>query len=202
MPRPSQPLLSVERIAESALAVIDEAGDFTMATLARALGVRPSSLYHHISGREEVIEAVRSLVLMEGAMTLGSHGPKSPEQRVRLILERYRDSFARHPRLIPLVTSYTISAPAVMRWYEELADQLALLGIPSERVLDVITVFDSLVLGAALDLAAPAEVWDRTQTQNPVLAAAIAASPVGRERADRAFQLGLDLVLSGLDRLR
>jgi AcrR family transcriptional regulator len=201
MPRPSQPLLSVERIAEAALALIDGDGDFTMATLARALNVRPSSIYHHVSGREDVIEAMRTMVLERGVGRLRVESLDDPIQKVKVILQRYRDSFARHPRLIPLLTSYTVSAPAVMRWYEELADQLAALGIPTDRILDVITVFDSLVLGAALDLAAPEEVWDRTKTQNEVLTAAIVAAPVGRERADRAFDLGLDLLLGGLARI-
>ena len=205
MARPSRPLLSVPRIAEAALALVDASGDFTMAALADALGVRPSSLYNHLAGREEIVEAMRTQVLEQGAHELRNdpgRGPvRGPEEAVRLILRSYRESFARHPRLIPLVTSYTVSAPAVMRWYEELADHLTVLGIGRDRLLDVITLLDSLVLGAALDLAAPDEVWDRRGTRSALLAAAIAAAPTGRERADRAFELGLDLVLGGLVRL-
>ena len=201
MARPSRPLLSVQRIAEAALALVDAGGDFTMAALADSLGVRPSSLYNHLAGREEIVEAMRTLVLEQGAKELGNEAVRGPEEAVRLILRSYREAFARHPRIIPLVTSYTVSAPAVMRWYEELADQLTVLGIARDRLLDVITVLDSLVLGAALDLAAPDEVWDRRSTRSALLAAAIAASPPGRERADRAFELGLDLVLGGLVRL-
>jgi AcrR family transcriptional regulator len=194
--RPSRPLLSVDLIAATALALVDRTGDFTMAEVARALGVRPSSLYNHLTGREQIVEAMRTLVIEE-PFEMPEVGD-DPQERVRMIMRRYRESFARHPRLIPLLTSYTVSAPAVMRWYEELADQLAALGLQPDRLLEVITVFDSLVLGAALDLAAPEEVWDRAATENSALAAAIAASPVGRERADRAFELGLDLLLEGL----
>ncbi|GAA4947041.1 hypothetical protein [Actinoplanes utahensis] len=60
------------------------------------------------------------------------------------------------------------------------------------------TVLESFVIGSALDIAAPDQVWDPAQVRTPALVAAIAAAGRGRARVDRAFELGLDLVLGSL----
>ncbi len=67
-----------------------------------------------------------------------------------------------------------------------------------DQLLDVITMCDSVVLGAALDLAAPDEVWAVDQARSPALVAAIEQAGSGRERSDRAFELALDLLLIGI----
>ncbi|MEU4427450.1 TetR/AcrR family transcriptional regulator C-terminal domain-containing protein [Actinoplanes sp. NPDC024001] len=83
----------------------------------------------------------------------------------------------------------------------DIATVLHEAGIPAERLLDVITVLDSFVIGSALDVAAPDQVWDAAQARTPVLVAAIGAAGQGRARADRAFELGLDLMLGAVSAL-
>ncbi len=114
------------------------------------------------------------------------------------MLRRYRACFAKHPRLIPLVTAYTVSSPEVMGMYDELAEVLSTAGVPDGQLLDVITMCDSVVLGAALDLAAPDEVWALDQARSPALIAAIQQAGAGRKRSDRAFELALDILLAGV----
>lgn len=194
--RPSTPLLSQDAIAVAALRLVDRTGEFTIAQVAEALGVRPSSLYNHLSSKAEIVEAMRSWVFREGSFE--ADGAGTWEQVVRTLLRRYRDCFARHPRLIPLVTAYTVSSPEVMSMYDQLAETLAQAGVGDSRLLDVITVCDSVVLGAALDLAAPDEVWAVDQASSPALTAAIRAAGSGRERADRAFEVALDVLLTGI----
>ncbi len=123
------------------------------------------------------------------------------DQTVRALLRRYRECFARHPRLIPLVTAYTVSSPEVMAMYDELAVILNAAGVPDGQLLDVITMCDSVVLGAALDLAAPDEVWAVDQARSPALIAAIQQAGSGRQRSDRAFDLALDILIAGIARL-
>lgn len=57
---------------------------------------------------------------------------------------------------------------------------------------------DSVVIGAALDLAAPDEVWAVDQARSPALIAAIRQAGSGRRRSDRAFALALDLLILGI----
>jgi AcrR family transcriptional regulator len=194
--RPSTPLLSQEAIAAAALRLVDRTGEFTIAQVADALRVRPSSLYNHVGSKAEIVEAMRSHVFREGDFS--SEDAETWEETVRNLLRRYRECFARHPRLIPLVTAYTVSSPEVMAMYDELAETLSDAGVPASRLLDVITMCDSVVLGAALDLAAPDPVWDVDRARSPALIAAIQQAGSGRERSDRAFELALDLLGAGI----
>jgi hypothetical protein len=142
---------------------------------------------------------MRALVFREG--DFGSADAETWDETVRHLLRRYRECFARHPRLIPLVTAYTVTSPQVMGMYDELAETLNGAGVPERQLLDVITMCDSVVLGAALDLAAPDQVWDVDQARSPALIAAIQQAGSGRERSERAFELALDLLLAGIGHL-
>jgi AcrR family transcriptional regulator len=193
--RPTTPKLSVEKIAAAALALVDTKGEFTIGEVAAALEVRPSSIYNHLSGKTEIIEAMRTLIFSEDPPSVVSGA--WPEV-LRVLLLRYRDAFARHPRLIPMLTAHTVSSPDVVHMYDDIATVLHSAGIATSRLLDVITVLDSFVIGSALDIAAPDQVWDPAQARTPILVAAIEAAGHGRERADRAFALGLDLLLGAL----
>ena len=200
MGRPSTPLLSRDAIAAAALGLVDRTGGFTIVQVADTLGVRPSSLYNHLSSKAEIVEAMRSWVFREGDDEGGGEGrgAETWEQGVHALLRRYRACFARHPRLIPLVTAYTVSSPEVMGMYDELADTLSAAGVPDGQLLDVITMCDSVVIGAALDLAAPDEVWAVDQARSPALIAAIRQAGSGRRRSDRAFALALELLILGI----
>lgn len=197
MGRPTTPLLSSERIAATAIALVDRHGEFTIAQVAKTLDVRPSSLYNHVTGKAQIVEAMRAIVFAATpavAVVPDAHW----EQQARSLLRNYRDAFAAHPRLVPFLTAQTVSAPAAMRIYDALARILSGAGIPAAKLLDIVTVLDSFVIGSALDLVAPDDVWDPEHAQSPELRSAIRAADSGRTRADRAFELGLDLLLGGL----
>ncbi|MEU8821268.1 TetR/AcrR family transcriptional regulator C-terminal domain-containing protein [Actinoplanes sp. NPDC048796] len=195
MGRPATPKLSVSKIATTALKLVDAQGEFTMGEVAAALSVRPSSLYNHVAGKTEIVEAMRARVFAEEPFT---RREAAWDDALRALLRHYRDAFARHPRLIPMLTAHTVSSPDVVRMYDDIATVLSDAGIPTDRLLDVITVLDSFVIGSALDVAAPDQVWDKSKARTPVLLAAIEAAGQGRPRADRAFELGLDLLLTAL----
>jgi AcrR family transcriptional regulator len=196
MARPSSPILSAEKIAQAALALVDASGEFTVGAVADRLGVRPSSLYNHVSGRNDIVEGMRALMLSDIALKLDPNS--SWDEAFPLLLRAYRDAFARHPRLIPMLTSYTVVSEQVMRMYGVMATILRRSGVPDELLLDAITIMDSYVLGAALDVAAPDEVWDSSAATSDAMHAAIDAAPIGRARADRSFEIGLRVMLDGL----
>lgn len=199
MGRPSTPILSVDKIAAAALRLVDAGHDLRMSDVAAALGVRPSSLYHHVTGKADVVEAVRGLVFRDVVRDVTADtGPATPDDRLRVLLRRYRESFARHPRVIPLLTAQTVSSPSVMAMYDELASALVECGVPDDRLLDVVTVLDSFVIGSALDVAAPDDVWDASAAGDEHLRRAVEAAPRGRERADRAFELGVELLVGAI----
>lgn len=199
MGRPSTPILSVDKIAAAALRLVDAGHDLRMGDVAAALGVRPSSLYNHVSGKADVVEAVRGLIFRDVARDVAvDTGSTTPDDRLRVLLRRYRESFAQHPRVIPLLTAQTVSSPSVMAMYDELARVLVECGVPEQRLLDVVTVLDSFVIGSALDVAAPDDVWDASAAGDDHLRRAIASAPRGRRRADQAFELGVELLVGGI----
>ena len=201
MGRPSTPLLSQELIAAAALELVDGTGEFTVAQVAAALKVRPSSLYNHVAGKAQIVEAMRALIFREVPAVAVDPDDEEWTGQVRVLLRAYRDAFAAHPRLVPMLTGQTVSSPEVMRIYDDLSRILTAHRIPVDRLLDVITILDSFVIGSALDAVAPDQVWDAEQARSAELTEAIRTAGEGRSRADRAFELGLDVLLDGLTRL-
>ncbi|MFF2512500.1 TetR/AcrR family transcriptional regulator C-terminal domain-containing protein [Streptomyces sp. NPDC058086] len=103
----------------------------------------------------------------------------------------YRAAFAAHPKTIPLLTTSPVRAPRVLEQYERAVTLLLDAGFPLPDVMPMITALENLVLGSALDLAAPETMWELPdETTTPRLAAALDA--VGEGRADRAFELALE----------
>jgi AcrR family transcriptional regulator len=200
-PKPAGPrqrrrrLLTEEGILDAALALIDETGELTMSGLAARLGSTASSIYHHISGRPAIIEALRDRITREIP-----HVHESEEWTSELgrMMRVYRDAFARHPRLIPLLTAQTMTAEGPIIAYEHIVRLLSTAGFPDRELLLWASVIDNFVLGCALDLAAPEDVWRREGKDTPALDAAVAASLTGAKRADAAFDLGCEALLVGM----
>jgi AcrR family transcriptional regulator len=202
LPRPVVPLLSREQIAAAALALIDDTGTFTLPGLAKALNVRPSSIYHHLpGGREEIIEAIRGLLAAEG-LPAGE-----PERDWQTFVDRwsreFRRSFARHPNAVPLLTGQTVTDPLTLSGYEQLARVLRDAGFHDEALLHAVTILDSYIIGSALDAAAPLSVWADSPDPESALGAAIRVARANPEkRSERSFEIGLRIILDGLGGLR
>jgi hypothetical protein len=63
----------------------------------------------------------------------------------------------------------------------------------------ILTALDNFVIGSALDLAAPDVMWEVPEgIEAPALAAALAAQPANRTRADDAFEEGLTRLLGSV----
>lgn len=194
MPRPSKPLLSVDLIVDAALQAVDANGDFTMPGIAATLGVRPSSLYNHVGARSEIVELLRDRAM--STVLIPDETENDWAQRVAAIARSYRDAYAAHPRLIPLLTTHTVRSRAALAMYETLARAFGTAGLSPQQTLDAITVLDAFVLGSALDLAAPEQVWEAAVDIDPAFARALdhLDSP---DRAHRAFESGLRALLAG-----
>ena len=197
MGRPPVPLLSTDRIARAAMDLVNSTGGFTIPQLARRLEVSPSSLYNHVSGRAQVVELMRELAMSE--VELPAEDPRRPwTETVADILRSFRRSYARYPRLIPLLTAHAVNSSHAFTMYNALAGALAHGGFTAADTLRAITLMDCFVLGSALDLAAPIEPWETGAECGPELAAALATGGPKPARADDAFEFGLAVLLRGL----
>jgi AcrR family transcriptional regulator len=203
LPRPTVPLLAREQIAAAALALIDETGTFTLPGLAKALSVRPSSIYHHFpGGRDAIIEAIRGLLAAEG-LPADERENDTWQTFVDDWAREYRRSFARHPKVVPLLTGQTVTDPLTLSGYEQLARVLRDAGFHDEALLHAVTILDNFIIGSALDAAAPLAVWADSPDPESALGAAIRAARADPEkRSERSFEIGLRIILDGLGRLR
>ncbi|OSZ59651.1 TetR family transcriptional regulator [Streptomyces pharetrae CZA14] len=189
MGRPRTPLLDRERITTAALELVDAQGDFSVPQIARRLGVQTGSLYHHVDGRDGIVELLRERVAER--IDAGTLELRPWDRALAAWARSYRAAFAAHPRAIPMLTTSPVRAPRVLAQYERAVALLLDAGFPLPDVMPVLTALENLVLGSALDLAAPSTMWEiADDTATPWLARALHA--VGGHRADLAFDIALD----------
>ena len=201
MARPLVPLISIDALVSAALELVDEAGDFSLPKLAKRIGVSQSSIYNHVSGREEILELMRGRIISESTYELDVQ--QDWEAALRAIVRSYRDAFARHPRLAPLLVLQTVQDHQVLGLYEDLALALEAAGFHGRDVLSAISTIDSFALGFALDLAAPDVVWAPPPLGFPALCCGLPTPGPADERGEAAFEFGLEILMAGLhSRLR
>ncbi|MGW1514510.1 TetR/AcrR family transcriptional regulator [Streptomyces sp. NPDC002394] len=189
MGRPRRPLLDRERITTTALEIVDEQGEFSVPQIARRLGVQTASVYHHVDGRDGIVELLRERV---AAAIDGSafDREESWDAAMAAWARSYRAAFAAHPRAIPLLTTSPVRAPKVLGQYERAVGRLLDAGFALPDVMPVIIALENIVLGSALDMAAPEAMWELAdETATPQLARALGAAPEGR--TEQAFELAL-----------
>ncbi|MEU6259786.1 TetR/AcrR family transcriptional regulator C-terminal domain-containing protein [Streptomyces sp. NPDC047043] len=199
MGRPRTPLLDRERITATALQLVDEQGDFSVPQIAKRLGAQTGSVYHHVDGRDGIVELLRERVA--DAIDPGTLDLTPWDTALEAWARSYRAAFAAHPRAIPLLMTSPVRAPGVLQQYERAVTLLLDAGFAPGDVMPLITALENLVLGSALDLAAPETMWELTEeAPTPRLAEALAT--VGEGRADRAFEVGLAGLLKHARSLR
>jgi AcrR family transcriptional regulator len=201
--RPRVPVLSRELILETALKLLDERGEqgAGVRDIARALEVRPSALYNHVSGQDDIIAGIRELV--SDRIDVSGFGALSWDDAVRRWAWSYRNAFAAHPPTIAvLAVAQLVPKSRTSRMYEAVCKGLVEAGWPESRVLDVIVSLECFILGAALDHVASDDMLDPGADEDAAhFVAAYAARPgrSGEQRpTDRVFEMGLDAMLAGL----
>lgn len=202
--RPRTTVLTRELIAEAALHLLDESGadGFTMARLAQTLRVRPSALYNHVQGKEEVIASVRELV--SDRIDVSAFETLPWDEAMREWAHSYRVAFAAHPPTIALLATLPLTgAHRTMQMYDTVVAAMIRAGWPEADVLPTMVAVESFILGSALDAIAPADMFDPAGAEDdvPTFASAYRArqDALGdAPPADAAFDTGLQALLDGL----
>lgn len=194
MARPRVPLLNEQRIADAAIELLDSGEAFGVNALARRLGVTASSLYNHVDGRDGIIELMRGRL---GRRYLPEPPSGTWDEVVVATMRGMRRLYAEHPAVVPLLVGKTITDDTVIAAYDALTTALLDAGFPDDEVLAVVAVLDSFALGFGLDLASPDEIW-RPQGETRSLGRLVAGAERGETRSDRAFELGLGLLVDSL----
>lgn len=217
--RPPNAVLDKAQITRAALKLIELEGykGLTMSALARRLGVAPSALYNHVAAKSDVLLLVEDHLMAR--VDVSVFGSQPWESAVRRWAWSYRDVFARHTPLIPVIAILPVTnAPRTVTMYEAVTAGFLADGWPQERIVDAIVALESFIYGSAFDVTAPAGIFDTGGLAGaaPLFSAAVArrsgaqagsgsrsgtgpgsGSGTGSS-SDNAFGLGLDALISGL----
>jgi AcrR family transcriptional regulator len=206
--------LTRERVLQGALELADEIGieAFTMRRLAAALGVKPMTIYHHVSSKEQILDGIVDMVFAEITLPPDDQ-PWATAMRVRC--HSAREVLARHPWATPLMETRTTPGPATLRHHDAVIGCLRRGGLSLELTAHAYAVIDSYVYGFALQ---EASLPFREEEEIAGLAREIMnAFPDGvyphfaeftAEHVLRpgysftaSFDVGLDLLLDGIERM-
>jgi AcrR family transcriptional regulator len=194
-----------------ALADADGVEGLSMRKLAKELGVEAMSLYHHVAGKDEILNGVVEIVL--GEIELPGGGADWKEAIRRSAISAH-DVFSRHPWACRLVLTRSGTSPARLRYMDSLLAALREGGFPPGITYHGYHALDSHIMGFTLwqgnfpaseDLATLAADFlrDFPTEDFPDLAEHIEqhVADSGHD-GESDFEFVLDLILDGLERIR
>jgi AcrR family transcriptional regulator len=149
--RPSKPLISREAAVAACIEIIDTDGldAFSLPRLAKHLGVRAPSLYHHFADKNEILtEVARDIAGWSVVRPRMNPGPDWPEYFVALALN-FRQSVLRHRNAAPILLQH-FPRELFVSTYERTARFLLDSGVPSELHVQILDGMETLSVGAVL----------------------------------------------------
>ncbi|WP_284992053.1 TetR/AcrR family transcriptional regulator C-terminal domain-containing protein [Arthrobacter sp. efr-133-TYG-120] len=201
--RPFAAILDKTRITSAALEIIGRKGydGLTMAGLAKQLEVAPSALYNHVTAKRDVLQLAEDHLISMVDVSLFGRAPW--EEAARIWAWSYRDVFAQHTSLIPVIAVLPVTnAPQTLEMYETVTRAFAAAGFPQNLIVSSIVAFESFIFGSAYDVTAPDDIFEAGSTvdSTPHFRAALKAGRVNERPADTAFELGLEALIAALAR--
>ena len=138
-----------ERVLERAVAVADGEGlqTVTMRRLARELGVEAASLYHHVSGKDEIFDGLVDMVSAEIELPSRTDGWRPA---IRQRAHNTRAVLRRHPWAVALMASRTTPGPATLRLLDAGIGCFREGGFSVQAAAHAISAVDSYVHGFVL----------------------------------------------------
>lgn len=212
---PRRAPLSREKVLHTAVALADEsgAGAPSMRVLAKQLGVEAMSLYHHFRNKSALLDGMVDLVF--GEIELPEEGVHW-RTAMRLRAASMREALIRHPWAISLMDSRAAPGRATLRHHDAVLGCLRSGGFSLRGAAHAFSVLDSYVCGFALQqISMPFQSSDDIEDvadpileqmpgdEFPHLADLITDLALQPDYAYTAeFDVGLDLILDGLQRQR
>lgn len=195
-----RPVISREAAVAAALAIIDEQGleGLSLDGVARRMGTRAPSLYHHFANRADLLSQVAGSILRGVELPDPQPGEDWCEVVVDLCVAARR-AVLEHPNAAPLMLQF-LPRETLLGGYEHWARMLLGQGVPPERILAIMKGTEHLTFGAALFEAAlisrrlpPFPGFE--PARSPSLAVALDAD---RQDPERLFATTVRSFLAGL----
>jgi TetR/AcrR family tetracycline transcriptional repressor len=149
--RRRRPRLTRERVVAAALAVVDRDGleALTMRALGRELGVDPMAAYHHVPGKQAILQGIVEAIMAEIPIPEAGDAITWPDI-LRLIGQVYRQTLLAHPNALPVVSTQPILTPRGLRIIELGAALLVRGGLTPLEALEAINGAAAVVIGSVL----------------------------------------------------
>jgi AcrR family transcriptional regulator len=205
--------LSQERIVRAAIEILDLVGEgeLTVRGLTAHLATGRGAIYHHVSGKDELLSAAADEVIAQ--VLTGVSTDQEPEAAVRALALGIFDAIDTHPWVGSQLSREPLQ-PAVLRIWKGVGTQLQRLGVDDATLSDAGSALVSYVLGAAAQyVAGPRRAPDEAGRQAYLDKLAVAwaehdpdplvtrAAAQLREHDDRQqFVAGVDIFLAGVRR--
>ncbi|MCU1654666.1 MAG: hypothetical protein JWQ60_5815 [Pseudonocardia sp.] len=193
-------MISRAAAVAAALAIVDESGlaGLSLDGVARRLGTKAPSLYHHFANRADLLGQVAGSILRGVTLPEFHPGDDWREAVVELCVATRR-AILDHPHAAPLMLEF-LPRQTVIAGYERWARLLAGCDVPAEQMITIMKGTEHLTFGSALFEAAiiskrlaPYPGFD--PERNPYLAQALDAD---RQDPERLFASTVRAFLAGL----
>lgn len=205
--------LSRERVLQAAIVLADRTSleALSMRKLAEALGVKAMSLYNHVSNRDDLLNGMVDLVVSE--IELPEIQPNWQEAMRRRALSAH-GMLLQHPWATLLLVSRVNVGPAMLRYINATLGCLVEAGFSLEMADHAWNAMDSHIYGFTLqELNFPFDAEDYSEAAEAYVAMIPAEQyPYMNQLTHRVisgdydgvhdFEMGLGLILSGLEPLR
>ncbi len=211
----TRPRLNRQIVLQTALELADRDGidSLTMRKLAQELGVEAMSLYHHVANKVELLDSMIDIVFAQIDLPTQEQNWKSA-MRDRAISAL--KVLIAHPWAVGLMESGTAPGPANLRHHNAVLACLRANGFSVAATAHAYSLLDSYIYGFALQqINLPFQTADQAAEVLKTMMVHMAASeyPYLMEIAVEhvlqpgysyagEFEIGLDLILEGLERLR
>lgn len=219
MPEPAKPRsefrapLSRERVLRAAIELVDQGGveALSMRKLGQVLGVEAMSLYNHVANKDDILDGIVDLVASEIELPIDRVNWKAAIRRCAISAH---EVFMRH-RWAPGVWMSRAMLQARMRYADWLLGSVREAGFSKDLTYHAYHILEAHILGFALqELSFPYEAEELAVIAERFLRELSAVDyPYLAEHVDQhlteshaddagAYELGLDLILDGLERIR
>jgi AcrR family transcriptional regulator len=204
--------LSKERVLRAAIVLADAGGieALSMRRLAKELGVEAMSLYNHVANKDEILAGIIDLVAGE---------IETPEEAdwktaIRRNAISARDVYLRHRWASGLQMSRQSGGPAGLRRADWLLRTLREAGVSKELTYRAFHMLEAYILGSTVqqlnfpykveELAGLATTFlqQLPADEYPDFVEHVRQHLEPRPGEEGGFELGLDLILDGLERAR
>ena len=205
-----RPALSRDRIVDAAATVADSRGltGVSMRNVGKELGVEAMSLYHHISGKDDLLDGLADWVFT-GIELPSPDQPWRPAMSERAASSRGR--LSAHPWALGLIESRRNPGRALLRHHDTVLGCLRSNGFSVELAAHAFSAIDAYVYGFVLtELNLPMESGEGADElvaemglpadAYPHLAEMMTEEVMGKDYSyGDEFDFGLGLILDGLE---